>query len=64
MKKNGSYTNAPGQFNYKSYTSLGGNVYEVTGTGFSGDIYVAAHAVVEYAAKIPPGPVYPVMEPE
>jgi hypothetical protein len=64
IKRNGSYTDAPGQFNYKSYTSLGGNVYEVTGTGFSGDIYVAAHAVVEYAAKIPPGPVYPVMEPE
>jgi hypothetical protein len=57
--KNGRYTNAPGQFNYKSYTSLGGNVYEVYGEGFSGEIYVAAHAVVEYAAKIPPPAVYP-----
>jgi hypothetical protein len=59
-KKKGKYTNAPGQFNFNTYSALGGNSYEVLAPAgsFSGEIYVAAHSVVEYAAKVPPGPMY------
>ncbi len=55
-KKGNKYTNAPGQFNYNSYTSLGGNSFMVTAPAgaFEGDIYVAAHSVVKFAAEVPP----------
>jgi len=60
MKKAG-YTNAPGQFNFNTYSSLAYNTYEVLAPAgsFSGEIYVAAHAVVKYAAETPPDPMYP-----